>query len=254
MPLSDNAPARLALADGLTLAYQRSPGAAPGVVFLGGFTSDMTGIKAQALERWCRVRGQAFLRFDYSGHGASAGHFADGTIGAWTTESIAVLDRLTDGPQVLVGSSMGAWLMLLVALQRPERITGLLGLACAADFTDYLLWERLDVGQRERLWREGLLSLPSPYGAPYLITRQLIEEARQHALLEQPTLPIRQPVRLIHGMGDADVPWQISTRVAEKLDSHDTRVLLIKDGEHTLSREQDLVLILRTLGELLDGR
>jgi len=244
-------PARLELADGATLAYHRSPGAAPGVVFLGGFTSDMTGIKATTLERWCRGRGQAFVRFDYSGHGASSGRFADGTIGRWTEEALAVLDELTDGPQILVGSSMGAWLMLLAALARPERIAALLGLACAADFTEYLLWDRLDESLRDRLRRERVITLPSPYGEPYLIAMNLIEEAARHRLLERPELPIRCPVRLIHGMADADVPWRTSLRVMEQLASPDARLILVKDGEHTLSREQDLLLLTRTLGELL---
>lgn len=247
-------PQRLTLADGATLAYHRSSGAAPGVIFLGGFTSDMTGIKATTLEHWCRGRGQAFVRFDYSGHGASPGRFADGTIGRWAEEALAVLDRLTEGPQLLVGSSMGAWLMLLTALARPERIAGLLGLACAVDFTEYLLWERLDEPWRERLRRERVISLPSPYGEPYIIAMNLLEEATQHRLLDRPELPITCPVRLIHGMGDADVPWRISTQVAEKLASPDVRVVLVKDGEHTLSREQDLRLLTKTLGEMLDGR
>ena len=128
----------------------QSPGTSPGVMFLGVFSSDMTGVKATALERWCRWRGQAYLRFDYSGHGASDGEFADGTIGRWAEEALEVLDRLTQGPQILVGSSMGAWIMLLAALARPQRIAALLGLACAADFTRYLLWDRLDESQRDR--------------------------------------------------------------------------------------------------------
>ncbi|MCC6135689.1 MAG: alpha/beta hydrolase [Candidatus Contendobacter sp.] len=247
-------PARLALADGQTLAYYRSPGAQPGVVFLGGFTSDMTGIKATTLDRWCRERGQAFVRFDYSGHGTSSGRFADGTIGQWAQEALAVLDQLTEGPQLLVGSSMGAWLMLLTALARPERIAGLLGLACAADFTEYLLWERLDEPLRERLRRERVISLPSAYGEPYIIALNLLEEAKTHQLLNRSELQINGPVRLIHGMADADVPWRTSLQVMEKLTSPDVRLILVKDGEHTLSRDQDLRLLTRTLGEMLEGR
>ena len=253
MSLFATGPKRLPLADGGFLAYHHSPGARPGIIFLGGFTSDMSGVKATTLERWCRGRGQGFLRFDYSGHGASSGRFADGTIGAWAAEVLAALDQLTEGPQILVGSSMGAWLMLLTALARPERITGLLGLACAADFTEHLLWQRLDPPLRERLRRERVISLPSPYGEPYIIALNLIEEAARHRLLDRPELPIRCPVRLIHGMRDADVPWEISVQVAERLVSSDVRVMLLKDGEHTLSREQDLILLTRTLGDLLEG-
>lgn len=244
-------PERLMLADSTTLAYHHHAGAAPGVIFLGGFTSDMTGAKATALERWCRERGQRFIRFDYSGHGASSGQFADGTIGRWRDEALAVLDRLTEGPQVLVGSSMGAWIMLLAALARPQRIAGLLGVACAADFTGYLLWDQLDEAWRERLQRNGLIRLPSPYGEPYLITWRLIEEARQHGLLDRPELPIQAPVRLIHGLMDRSVPWRTSLTVLEKLQAADARLILVKDGEHTLSRDQDLRLLLQTLEELL---
>lgn len=251
MQLFPPRPARLALAEDATLAYHRSPGALPGVVFLGGFTSDMTGIKATTLERWCRGRGRAFVRFDYSGHGASSGKFADGTIGRWAEEALIVLDRLTEGPQILVGSSMGAWLMLLATLARPERIAALLGLACAVDFTEYLLWERLDPRMRDRLRRERVITLPSPYGEPYVIAMNLIEEAARHRLLDRPELPIHCPVRLIHGVADADVPWRVSLRIMEKLASPDTRLILVKDGEHTLSREQDLGLLTRTLDELL---
>lgn len=247
-------PERLTLADGTTLAYHRRPGARPGVLFLGGFTSDMTGIKATTLDAWCRERGQAFVRFDYSGHGASSGRFADGTIGRWAEEAMAVLDQLTEGPQLIVGSSMGAWLMLLTALARPERVAGLLGLACAVDFTRYLLWDRLDERLRERLKRERVISLPSLYGEPYTIALNLIEEAERHRLFDRPELPIHGPVRLIHGMGDADVPWRISLEIAGKIASPDVRVILVKDGEHTLSREPDLQLLTRTLGEMLDGR
>lgn len=254
MRLFPSPSAQLTLADDTVLAYHRSPGVAPGVIFLGGFTSDMTGIKATTLERWCKGRGQAFVRFDYSGHGASSGQFADGSIGRWAAEALAVLDQLTEGPQILVGSSMGAWLMLLTALARPERIAGLLGLACAADFTDYLLWDRLDESLRERLRRERVITRPSPYGEPCIIALHLIEEAVQHRLLNRPELPIHCPVRLIHGMGDAEVPWHTSIRIAEQLTSPDVRVILVKDGEHTLSREEDLRLLTRTLGAMLESR
>lgn len=254
MPIFPFQPKQLLLPGGVNLAYHRHAGKAPGVIFLGGFTSDMTGTKATALEHWCRERGQAFVRFDYSGHGASGGQFADSTIGQWAQEALAVLDQLTEGPQLLVGSSMGGWLMLLTALARPERIAGLLGLACAADFTEYLLWEQLDEPLREQLRRERMIRLPCPYGEPYLITLKLIEEAKAQQVLNRAELPIDCPVRLIHGMMDADVPWRTSLQVMEKLTSPDVRLILVKDGEHTLSRDQDLQLLTRTLGEMLEGR
>ena len=254
MPIFPFQPKQLLLPGGVNLAYHRHSGKAPGVIFLGGFTSDMTGTKATTLEHWCRERGQAFVRFDYSGHGASGGQFADGAIGQWAQEALAVLDQLTEGPQLLVGSSMGGWLMLLTALARPERIAGLLGLACAADFTEYLLWEQLDESLREQLRREGMIRLPCPYGEPYLTTLKLIEEAKAQQVLNRAELPIHCPVRLIHGMMDVDVPWRTSLQVMEKLTSPDVRLILVKDGEHTLSRDQDLRLLTRTLGEMLEGR
>jgi pimeloyl-ACP methyl ester carboxylesterase len=243
----------LQLANGTTIAYQRSPGRRPGVIFLGGFMSDMTGTKATTLETWCHTHAQAFVRFDYSGHGASSGRFRDGTIGAWTEEAIAVFDHLSKGPQILVGSSMGGWIMLLVALARPERIAGLLSVACAVDFTEHMLWQSLDTATRLQLQCDGVIYLPSEYDqeAPYPITLTLIEEARHHLLLERQKLSITCPVRLLHGMRDADVPWQISIQVAERLASDNVRVVLVKDGEHRMSREQDLKLLTDLLGELI---
>lgn len=244
----------LNLPDGTAIAYQRHPGTGPGVIFCGGFSSDMTGTKATALDKWCRRRGQALLRFDYQGHGASSGRFEDGTIGSWTADALAVLDRLTEGPQVIVGSSMGGWIMLLLALARPERIAALLGVACAADFTESMIQQRLDKATRERLQREGVIYVPSCYEGedPYPITWQLLEEARQHLLLGRDTLPITCPVRLLHGMRDPDVPWQTSIQVAEHLESQDVRVLLVKDGEHRMSRDSELAILMKWLAELIE--
>jgi pimeloyl-ACP methyl ester carboxylesterase len=244
-------PTLLHLADGATIAYHRLPGSRPGVIFLGGFMSDMTGTKAMALEAWCRQQGRAYIRFDYQGHGSSSGRFADGTIGRWLEDALAVLDRVSEGPQILVGSSMGGWLMLLLALCRPERIAGLVGVACAADFID-ALWQGLDEPTRARLQNEGIIYQPSEYddGAPYSITLELIEEARRHRLLDKEVLPVRCPVRLLHGLRDPDVPWQTSVTVAERLLSEDVRVLLVKDGEHRMSRISDLSLLTGLLGEV----
>ena len=243
----------LSLSHGASIAFVRSPAKAPdlpGVVFCGGFRSNMSGGKAEYLEAECIRRGQGFLRFDYTGHGRSDGRFEDGTIGSWLGDTLAVLDRLTDGPQVLVGSSMGGWIAALAALARPERIASLIGIAVAPDFTEELVWDRLSDGQREQLTREGLLLRPSDYDeAPDPITLRLVEEGRAHLLLNGP-VAIDAPVRLIHGMADADVPWQQSLRLAERIVGPDVRLTLIKDGVHRLSRPQDLELLAKELERL----
>ncbi len=237
--------------DGVSIAYHRTPGKSPGVVFLGGFMSDMTGSKATVLEAFCRARGQAFLRFDYRGHGASSGRFEDGTIGLWADDALTAFDALTEGPQVLVGSSMGGWVALLTALKRRDRIAALVGIAAAPDFTEDLLWPALSPEQRAAIARDGLIRLPSQYSErPYSITLKLIEEGRRHLLMRGP-LDLTCPVRLLHGMRDPDVPWQRSLELADKLAATDVRVELIKDGDHRLSREQELKLLCRTVEELL---
>ena len=223
-----------------TIAYRRVDGKAPGVMFLGGFMSDMTGTKAQALEAHCRRTGRAFVRFDYSGHGASEGAFQDGTIGAWRDDALAVLDRVAQGPQVLVGSSMGGWLMLLAALARPERVAGLVGVAAAPDFTEDLIWSTLEGDARRTLVETGAIVLPCDYGEdPYPVTLGLIEEGRDHLLLRAP-IALDCPIRLLQGMRDEDVPWRTALTIAERLASEDVAVELIKDGDHRLSRERDL--------------
>jgi pimeloyl-ACP methyl ester carboxylesterase len=220
-------------------------------VFLGGFMSDMTGTKAQALDRFCAARGQAYLRFDYFGHGASSGAFKDATVGRWRTDALAALDRLTEGPQVLVGSSLGGWIMLLAALARPDRVHALVGIAAAPDATEDLMWAELDAEKRQTLLRDGFLRLPSDYSPEgYVYTRALIEEGRCHLVMRAP-IPIACPVRLLHGMRDSDVPWQTSLALAEKLESPDVAVTLIKDGDHRLSTDPNLALLARTLDALL---
>ncbi|WP_439577139.1 alpha/beta fold hydrolase [Elioraea sp.] len=233
------------------IAYVATPGRGPTVMFLGGLRSDMTGTKATFLEAWCRARGQAFLRFDYTGHGVSDGRFEDGTIGAWSADALAALDRLTEGSVVLVGSSMGGWAMLNVALARPDRIAALVGIAAAPDFTEDLLWDRWDAATRAALLRDGVVREPNPYDpAGYAYTRALIEDGRRHLCLRAP-LPLACPVRLLHGQRDDAVPWQTSLRLADRLAAEDVQVTLIKDGDHRLSRETDLSLLGRTLGALL---
>ena len=250
-PPPPNAPETLLARDGASIAYHRTRGKSPGVVFLGGFMSDMTGSKATTLEAFCRARGQAFLRFDYRGHGASSGRFEDGTIGLWADDALTAFDRLTDGPQILVGSSMGGWIALLTAVKRRQRIAGLVGIAAAPDFTEDLLWTAMPPEQRAAIARDGLIHLPSQYSdKPYSITLKLIEDGRRHLLLRG-TIDLDCPVRLLHGLRDPDVPWQRSLQLADKLAADDVRIHLVKDGDHRLSREQDLRLLCRTVEELL---
>jgi pimeloyl-ACP methyl ester carboxylesterase len=247
----EQSPAILTREDGATIAYRRRAGRGPGVVFLGGFMSDMTGTKAQALDAFCAARGQAFLRFDYFGHGASSGDFALATVGRWEADTLAVLDALTEGPQILVGSSMGGWLMLLAALARPARVRALVGIAAAPDATEALMWPRLPPALRATILVEGAVRVPSAYAPEgYLITRRLIEDGRRHCVMDRP-LALSCPVRLLHGMRDPDVPWQTSLALAEHLAGADVQLMLVKDGDHRLSRDADLALLLRTLEPLL---
>ncbi|HEX3065796.1 MAG TPA: alpha/beta hydrolase [Dongiaceae bacterium] len=236
---------------GETTAYCIDSGdSSPGILFLPGFRSDMQGNKAQALSAHCRQRGQACTRFDYFGHGASSGDFRAGTIGRWQEDALVVLDRLTQGPQILVGSSMGCWIALLVALARPDRVAGLVGIAGAPDFTEDLVWARLDEGQRRGLKEEGEVTYDSAYeGDPVPFTRTLIEEGRNHLLLRAP-IALSCPVRLLHGMADPDVPYQTSFRLAKRLTGAEVTVELIADGDHRLSRESDLARILSAVDEL----
>ena len=243
-------PLTLARPDGATIAYHRMHGEVPGIVFLGGYRSDMTGTKALFLEDYCRRRGRAYVRFDYFGHGASSGDFALGTIARWRDDAVAIIDSLTSGPQILVGSSMSGWVMLLAALARRERIAGLVGIAGAPDFTEELLWPRLSPAQRQEIEERGRIVLPSDFDpAGYLYTRALIEDGRRHLLLRGP-IPLDIPVRLLHGMRDASVPWQLSLRLADRLAGDNVTVTLVKDGDHRMSRPSDLTLLAQTLDAL----
>ncbi|NNG03668.1 MAG: alpha/beta hydrolase [Inquilinus sp.] len=241
---------------GASIAFSRSrpatgqPAALPGVVFCGGFRSDMSGTKASFLDDVCRRRSQPYLRFDYSGHGRSDGRFEDGTIGGWLADTLAVLDGATDGPQILVGSSMGGWIATLAALARPERVAGLVCVAAAPDFTEELIWDRLDETARARLRADGVIHRPSDYAdAPDPIALALIEEGRRHLILGGP-VDLAIPVRLIHGMADADVPWRQSLRFAERIAGPDVRLTLVKDGDHRLSRDADLALLAAAVAEV----
>ncbi|HEY1722583.1 MAG TPA: alpha/beta hydrolase [Magnetospirillaceae bacterium] len=254
--MSDTEEGRLARPDGNTIAYRRTRAAVigrnpPGIVFLHGFRSDMTGGKAQAVEAYCRGRGQACLLFDGFAHGKSSGDFAHGTIGRWAEDAAAVLDALTEGPQILVGSSFGGWIMVLAALLRPQRVAGLVGLAAAPDFTEDLILAAFKPEDRRVLDEQGQIMIPGTYDLPsYPITKNLIDEARNHLVLRGP-IPITCPVRLIHGLEDADVPWQTSLTLQEKLASTDVAVTLVKGAGHRLSEPADLVRLRMTLDDLL---
>jgi pimeloyl-ACP methyl ester carboxylesterase len=254
-----DAPETLTRPDGSTIAYHRlapRPEAAvhgwPGVVFLGGFASDMSGNKATALQHFCAERGQGFLRFDYLGHGQSSGDFRDGSIGRWVQDALAVLDGLVAGPQILVGSSMGGWIALLTARARPQRVAGLVGIAAAPDFTEDLMWAAMDEEDRARLLADGVIEETTRYGpTPYPITLRLIEDGRRHLLLRD-TIALNRPVRLLHGMQDTDVPWRTALTIAERLSGGDVAVTLVKDGDHRLSREADLRRLFAAVAELSD--
>jgi pimeloyl-ACP methyl ester carboxylesterase len=241
---------RLDRGDGVELAWARQDGKSPTVVFLPGFHSDMTGDKATALAAFCAECGQAMLRFDYSGHGTSGGRFEDGTISRWTDDALAMIDRQTDGPLILVGSSMGGWIALLAALVRPGRVAALVGIAAAPDFTEALMWPAMTLEQRATLERDGVVHRPSQYGDPTPITRALIEDGRARLVLTG-RIQLDCPVRLLHGQNDPDVPWRMALRIAERVSSNDVQVILVKDGDHRLSRPQDLSLLCRTLAALL---
>lgn len=237
---------------GATIAYNRLAGNSPGVVFLSGFMSDMQGTKALALEQHCKERGQAFLRFDYSGHGQSSDAFVDGTIGAWARDAIDAIEQLTEGPQVLVGSSMGGWIMLLAALALKDRVCGLIGLAAAPDFTEDLIENELTGEQRQMMARDGFVEVACDYGDdPYTITQRLIDDGRDNLLLGG-DIALTQPVRLIQGLKDNDVPWATALKLQEKLLSSDVEVTLVKDGDHRLSEPADLKRLNAILDSLLD--
>jgi len=242
---------RLQRPDFIFFFYFKTDGSAPTVVFLGGFRSDMTGTKAVALEAWARAGGRAFLRFDYLGHGQSSGRFEDGTIGRWLDDSLAVLDQLTTGKLVLVGSSMGGWLSLLAARARAERLAGLVLIAAAPDFTERMLLKGLTPEDRKTLERDGRLERPSQYSPePSVFTWKLIEEGRNHLLLDK-KLALPCAVRLLHGQSDPDVPWEYSLQIAKHLAAPEVVTTLVKGGDHRLSTPADIARLITTVEDLL---
>lgn len=235
--------------DGETIAWRRVEGAGPTLVWLGGFKSEMTATKASALADWAPGAGRAYVRFDYFGHGASSGDFAAGTVTRWRADALAVIDALTEGPLVLVGSSMGGWLACLVALARPERIAGLVLIAPAADFTDRLIWPSLPAEARAAIERDGVWARPSQYGDPYPITKGLIEDGRRWSILPGP-VGVKAPVRILQGGADPDVPWRHAEALALALEADDLVFTLIRDGDHRLSRPQDIARLIAAVEEL----
>jgi pimeloyl-ACP methyl ester carboxylesterase len=238
---------------GRRLAFQRSAGpnskpSGPTLVWLCGFRSDMGGTKAEFLHARAEAAGRAFLRFDVTGCGRSEGAFADGTIGVWLADALAVIDAATDGPLILIGSSMGGWLALLIARARPTQVKGLMLIAPAPDFTERLMWPEMTDAARADVMEKGVWLRPSAYDeTPTPITRALIEDGRRHLVMDGP-IPFDGPVRIVHGQRDPDVPWTLSLEIAERLTSKDVRTLFVKDGDHRLSTPADLAL----LGAVMD--
>jgi pimeloyl-ACP methyl ester carboxylesterase len=227
---------------GRRLAYHRTGGAAPGVIFLGGLKSDMEGTKALWLQDRARARGRAFLRFDYSGHGQSSGTFTEGCIGDWAEDARTALEGLTTGPQILVGSSMGGWIALLLARAVPDRVAGLVTIAAAPDFTEDSMWAGFDAAQREALMTKGQVALPSEYGEPYIITRRLIEEGRENLVLRRP-LALPFPARFLQGTADRDVDMSVALRLLDHAKGPDMRLTLVKGADHRFSDSDCLALI-----------
>lgn len=235
---------------GRRIAYRSCKGQGPGVVFLGGFRSDMTGTKALWLDDWAREQGRAFLRFDYSGHGDSSGSFEDGCIGDWFQDARSVIKALTTGPQVLVGSSMGGWIALLIARAMPQRVAGLVTIAAAPDFTEQGFWAGFDDAQRQALMTAGRVALPSDYSdQPNIITRRLIEDGRDHLVMNQP-LPLPFAVRMLQGTADADVPMGWAMRLLDHATGDDLRLTLVKGADHRFSTPECLRLITQAIDDV----
>jgi pimeloyl-ACP methyl ester carboxylesterase len=236
------------LSRGLALAARRTPGHGPTLLFLPGYMSDMTGGKASALAGWAEAEGRAMLRFDYGGCGASPGRFEEQSLAGWRDDALAAIDAV-DGPVVLVGSSMGGWLMLLAALARPGRVAGLVGIAAAPDFTS---WGYTDA-QKGVIRAEGRLTEPSSYGEAPMVTTRLFWESGEALKLLGGPIGIDCPVRLLHGFEDPDVPWRLSLDLLDRLRSADVQATLVKGGDHRLSRPEDIALLLATVRRLLES-
>jgi pimeloyl-ACP methyl ester carboxylesterase len=237
---------------GRRIAYYKSEGKSPTVVFLGGFKSDMEGSKATFLEDWAKSQGQSYLRFDYSGHGQSSEDFTDGSIGDWAEDSEAVLAALTDGPLILIGSSMGGWISLLLARRMPERIVGLLTIAAAPDFTQDSMWPSFSAKQLDELMTKGVTLLPSEYGDPYPITQKLIEDGKNHLVLQSP-LSVNFPVRMLQGSLDTRVAQETALKLFDHLEATNLQMNFIKGGDHSLSTSGCLEIIKSVLQDLINA-
>ena len=235
--------------DGAKLAWRRVEGAGPTVVWLGGFRSDMAGTKAQALADWAKAEGRAYLRFDYFGHGESDGDFANGTITRWRADALAVLDELITGDVVLVGSSMGGWIACLVAAVRSQRVKAMVLVAPAPDFTEKLMEPEIPPEGRNALRDDGVWMRPSAYGDPYPISAGLLEDGARWSILPGP-VPNEAPVRILQGAADPDVPWGHALELAQALNGEDVVFTLIKDGDHRLSRPQDIARLVAAVREV----
>ena len=236
--------------DGERLAWRRVDGAGPTVVWLGGFRSDMTGTKAQALAEWAARAGRAYVRFDYFAHGESSGDFRAGTITRWREDALAVLDELAAGEVVLIGSSMGGWIACLAALARPGRVRAMVLIAPAADFTEKLIEPSLDAAARAALAADGVWLEPSPYGEPNPITAGLLEDGARWSILPGP-VPVAAPVRILQGGQDHAVPWTHALELAQALKGDDVVFTLVKDGDHRLSRAQDIARLIAAVEEVV---
>lgn len=236
---------------GRQLAFRHSPPAPghPTFVWLSGFKSDMSGGKAQAVFAWAQSNGHGALLFDYSGHGESSDRFEDGTISHWREDTLAAIDAQTEGPLVLVGSSMGGWMALLSALARPERVKALVLVAPAPDFTEKLIWPEFTPEQQAEILQKGFTLRPSDYGEPYQITKALIEDGRTWSILDAP-IEFNGPVHILQGMQDPDVPWPHALELTERLTSLNVVLTLIKDGDHRLSRNEDIARLLAICGDV----
>lgn len=225
------------------ISYNQVSGKGPGVVFLGGFRSDMEGIKARHLEQWAVESGRAYLRFDYSGHGQSSGEFIEGCVGDWAEDAAAIISNLTDGPQVLVGSSMGGWISLLIAREMPSKVAALVTVAAAPDFTEDSLWASFSDAQKRHLMSLGQIEIPTDYAPdPYVITRRLIEDGRNRLVMRSP-LVLPFPTRFLHGTADNDVDASVALRLFEHVQGKDVRLILVKGADHRFSSSDCLNLI-----------